>query len=196
MKEQRWSSRSNPKKWYSLPNGGDIHPRGQMTLVLQKVFLFYYGRIAIDEKLIRKCQWQCKKLCFGMELFEGNHNKKITWDIYATVFWLSGNAVWTCMIGQTVPPREGSNRWLEKQKTERAGNCCMNNKECARLTLLAFFTSGWENHTALLKEKLWDPIGAIYNMAPGMYENSFSNVDGINDAVRQWWRHIRRRQSL
>lgn len=177
MKERGGPAGLILKNGYIVAQWGDIH-RVDMTFSVTKSFLSTMAGLAIDEKLIRSVNDSVKNYVWD-GTFEGNHNKKITWD-----HLLNQSSDWSgTLFGlhdwADRPPREGSIDDWKNRKLNEPGTVYEYND--VRVNLLAYsLLQVWRKPLpALLKEKIMDPIGASTTWRWYGYENSFSNVDGI-----------------
>jgi CubicO group peptidase (beta-lactamase class C family) len=165
------------KNGYIVAQWGDIN-RVDMTFSVTKSFLSTTAGLAIDEGLIKKATDKVNKYVWD-EVYEGEHNSKITWDNL-----LTQSSDWSgTLFGQhdwaDRPPREGSIDDWKNRKLNEPGTVYTYND--VRVNLLAYsLLQVWRKPLPMvIKEKIMDPIGASTTWRWFGYDNSFVNIDGL-----------------
>lgn len=181
---------------YIIAEWGDPH-RVDMTFSVTKSFISTVVGLAFDRKLIRNLQEPVYKEMapvliynpldkfdnperFGkskfLELFETEHNRKITWEqlLRQTSDWegmLWGKPDWADR------PDRDLNNWLNRKKNE-PGTVYEYNDVRVNLLALAALNVWRKPLPQVLKENVMDEIGASQTWRWQGYENSFVVIDG------------------
>ncbi|HSK72906.1 MAG TPA: serine hydrolase [Pyrinomonadaceae bacterium] len=181
---------------YIIAEWGDPH-RVDMTFSVTKSFISTVVGLAFDRKLIRNLQEPVYREMapvliynpldkfdnperFGkskfLELFETEHNRKITWDqlLRQTSDWegtLWGKPDWADR------PDRDLNNWLNRKKSE-PGSVYEYNDVRVNLLALAALNIWRKPLPQVLRENVMDEIGASQTWRWQGYENSFVVIDG------------------
>lgn len=172
--------------------------RVDQTFSVAKSFLSSVAGLAYDDKIISDVQekvfismapimfYQTALPNFGkademdkkdvIDLFESEHNKKISWDnlLRQTSDWqgsLWGKPDWADR------PSENSAEWLNR-KLKEPGTTYEYNDTRVNVLALALLNVWRKPLPVVLKEQLMDPIGASASWRWTGYENSWVVIDG------------------
>jgi CubicO group peptidase (beta-lactamase class C family) len=170
--------------------------RADMTFSVTKSFLSTVVGLAFDHKLIRSLQDPARDYSapttaypmgkfddpekFGksrlIELFETDHNRKITWEnlLRQTSDWegtLWGKPEWADR------PDRDANNWLDRKRNE-PGSVYEYNDVRVNVLALAALNVWRKPLPQVLKENVMDEIGASNSWRWIGYENSFVVIDG------------------
>ena len=182
---------------YLVAEWGEPH-RVDMTFSVTKSFLSTVVGLAYDRRMIRSLQDKARDYQspvtvhqpnlkydnaerFGkspllLELFETEHNRKITWDslLRQTSDWegtLWGKPDWADR------PAQNPSEWLDRKRNEPGGVYEYNDVRVNVLALAAL--NVWRRPLPqVLKENVMDEIGASNTWRWSGYENSFVVMDG------------------
>jgi CubicO group peptidase (beta-lactamase class C family) len=176
MKERGGPAGLVIKNGYIVAQWGDIN-RVDMTFSATKSYLSTVAGLAVDNGLIKNVNDKVNQYVWD-ELFEGEHNLKITWH-----HLLNQSSDWSgSLFGLNDwadrPPKEGGiDDWKNRKLLEPGTNYEYND---VRVNLLAYsLLQVWRKPLpVVLKEKIMDPIGASTTWRWYGYENSFENMDG------------------
>jgi CubicO group peptidase (beta-lactamase class C family) len=180
---------------YIVAEWGDVN-RVDMTFSVTKSFLSTTVGLAFDRKLIRSLQDPARDYSaltsvyppeksdhpekFGkprlIELFETEHNRKITWEhlLRQTSDWegtLWGKPEWADR------PDRDANNWLNRKRNE-PGTVYEYNDVRVNVLALAALNVWRVPLPQVLKENVMDEIGASNTWRWFGYENSFVVIDG------------------
>ena len=184
------------KNGYIVAEWGDVN-RVDMTFSVTKSFVATVVGLAFDRKLIRNLQEPVYHAMapvsvyhplekfdnaerFGksrfLELFETEHNRKITWEhlLRQTSDWegtLWGKPDWADR------PDRDTNNWINRKKNE-PGSVYEYNDVRVNLLALAALNVWRKPLPQVLKENVMDEIGASASWRWHGYENSFVLLDG------------------
>ena len=160
---------------YIVAEWGDP-ARVDMTFSVTKSFLSTVVGLALDRGLIRDVTDRVQGYV-PLELFESEHNRKITWDhlLRQTSDWegtLWGKPEWADR-----PQGEPAN-WIRRQRHEPGTVYEYNDVRVNVLALAALHV--WRRPLPqVLREQVMDPIGASPTWRWHGYDNSWVNVDGV-----------------
>jgi CubicO group peptidase (beta-lactamase class C family) len=176
MKERGGPAGLVIKNGYIVAQWGDIN-RVDMTFSATKSYLSTVAGLAVDNGLIKNVNDKVNQYVWD-ELFEGEHNSKVTWH-----HLLNQSSDWSgSLFGLNDwadrPPKEGGiDDWKNRKFFEPGTNYEYND---VRVNLLAYsLLQVWRKPLpVVLKEKIMDPIGASSTWRWYGYENSFVNMDG------------------
>lgn len=166
------------RKGYVVAEWGDP-ARVDMTHSVTKTFLSTVVGLAWERGLIRNLSDRAMDYMPTPELFESEHNQKITWEhlLRQTSDWsgtLWGTPDWADRpVGDT--PGDYPNRPMHEPGTFYKYND-------VRVNLLALVALNvWRRPLPqILREEVMDPIGASNRWRWNGYENSWVNIDGQN----------------
>ena len=166
------------KNGYVVAKWGDTK-RVDMTFSVTKSFLSTVAGLAIDNKLIANENDKVINYIWD-GTFDGNHNKKITWE-----HLLQQNSDWTGELWggkdwADRPPREGELDDWKFRKLNEPGTVMEYND--VRVNVLAYaLTHVWRKPLPMvLKERVMDKIGASTTWRWYGYDNAWTVIDGIN----------------
>ncbi len=166
------------KDGYIIAKWGDIK-RVDMTFSVTKSFLSTVAGLAVDNKLIANENDKVINHIWD-GTFDGNHNKKITWE-----HLLQQNSDWTGELWggkdwADRPPGEGGLDYWKFRKLSEPGTVMEYND--VRVNVLAYaLTHVWRKPLPMvLKEHVMDKIGASTTWRWYGYENAWTVIDGIN----------------
>ena len=166
------------KNGYIIAKWGDTK-RVDMTFSVTKSFLSTVAGLAVDNKLIANENDKVINYIWD-GTFDGNHNKKITWE-----HLLQQNSDWTGELWggkdwADRPPREGGLDDWKFRKLNIPGTVMEYND--VRVNVLAYaLTHVWRKPLPMvLKEHIMDKIGASTTWRWYGYENAWTVIDGIN----------------
>lgn len=165
------------KNGYVIAKWGDLK-RVDMTFSVSKSYLSIMAGLAIDDQRIQSVDEKVKDYVWDGK-FDGNHNSKITWKhlLQQTSDWTG--VLWAGPDWADRPPKEGDIDDWKFRKLSEPGSIYEYND--VRVNLLAYsLLEVWRKPLPqVLKEKIMDPIGASSTWRWYGYENSWTNVDGI-----------------
>jgi len=165
------------KNGYIIASWGDTK-RVDMTFSVTKSFLSTIAGLAYDSKLIANENDKVANYIWD-GTFDGNHNKKITWQhlLQQNSDW-SGE-LWGGKDWADRPPKDGSlDDW--KFRTLNEPGTVMEYND-VRVNVLAYaLTHVWRKPLPqILKESLMDKIGASTTWRWYGYDNAWTVIDGV-----------------
>jgi len=166
------------KDGYVIAKWGDTK-RVDMTFSVTKSFLSTIAGLAVDNKLIANENDKVINYIWD-GTFDGNHNKKITWE-----HLLQQNSDWTGELWggkdwADRPPREGGLDDWKFRKLKEPGTVMEYND--VRVNVLAYaLTHVWRKPLPMvLKENIMDKIGASATWRWHGYTSAWTEIDGVN----------------
>ena len=166
------------KNGYQIASWGDIN-RVDMTFSVTKSYLSTIAGLAFDQQLIFDVDQKVGESIWD-GTFEGAHNQKVTWDHLLTQSSDWSGMLWGGKDWADRPPKDGGlNEW-EHRKYNEPGSVFEYND--VRVNVLAYsLLQTWRKPLPqVLKQYVMDPIGASTTWRWFGYENSWTNVDGVN----------------
>jgi len=165
------------KDGYIIAQWGDIN-RVDMTFSVTKSYLSTVAGLALDDGLINSLQDPVKDYVWD-GTFTGDHNAKINWEhlLHQTSDWsgtLFGLDDWADR-----PSREGSyDEWRYRELHEPGSHYKYND---GRVNVLAYsLLQVWRKPLPqVIKARIMDPIGASTTWRWYGYENTWTNIDGL-----------------
>ncbi|MCB0839037.1 MAG: serine hydrolase [Bacteroidetes bacterium] len=166
------------KNGYLVAAWGDVK-RVDMTFSVTKSYLSTVAGLAVKENLIASVHDPVRDYVWDGK-FEGAHNSKITWDHLLTQSSDWSGELWGGYDWADRPPGEGGLDDWKRRTLNQPGTVFEYND--IRVNLLAYsLLQVWRKPLPMiLKEKIMDPIGASSTWRWFGYENSWTNVDGLN----------------
>lgn len=165
------------KNGYIVAQWGDV-ARVDMTFSVTKSYLSTIAGLAVDEGLIKNISDKVS-LYDTYEMYEGQHNSKITWQHLLTHSSDWSGTLFGLHDWADRPPKEGTvEDWKNRKLLEPGTNFEYND---VRVNLLAYsLLQVWRKPLPMiLKEKIMDAIGASNTWRWHGYDNSFVNIDGL-----------------
>lgn len=165
------------KNGYIIAQWGDVD-RVDMTFSVTKSYLSTVAGLALDRGLIKSTDDKLHQYVWTKH-FDGSHNQKITWDHLLTQSSAWSGQLWGGYDWHDRPPKDGDIQDWKKEKLPEPGTQMEYND--VRVNLLAYaLLQVWRKPLPqVLKEEIMDPIGASTTWRWFGYENSWTNVDGI-----------------
>lgn len=165
------------KNGYIAAQWGDVN-RVDMTFSVTKSFLSTVAGLAVDNGLIKNVTDKMNLYVLD-ELFEGEHNAKITWEHLLTQSSDWSGSLFGLYDWADRPPKEGTVDDWKNRKLLEPGTVFEYND--VRVNLLAYsLLQVWRKPLPMvLKEKIMDPIGASVTWRWFGYENSYVDMDGL-----------------
>jgi len=165
------------KNGYIIAKWGDVD-RVDMTFSVTKSYLSTIAGLAIDKKLISSVDDFAYQYIWD-QTYDGNHNKKISWRHLLTQSSDWSGQLWGGYDWADRPPKKGGiDDWKFRQLNEPGTVFEYND---VRVNVLAYsLLNVWRKPLPqILKEKIMDPIGASTTWRWYGYDNSWTNIDGI-----------------
>ena len=165
------------KDGYIIAEWGDTK-RVDMSFSVTKSYLSTMAGLALESGMIEDLHDKVSKYVWDGS-FTGRHNAKITWH-----HLLNQSSDWTGQLWggydwNDRPPKEGDIDDWKFRKLVEPGTVMEYND--VRVNLLAYsLLQVWRKPLPkVLKEKIMDPIGASTTWRWYGYENSWTNIDGL-----------------
>lgn len=165
------------KNGYCIAKWGDTK-RVDMTFSVTKSYLSTIAGLAIDHGLITSVEDKVAAYVWDHH-FQGSHNAKINWEHLLNQSSAWSGQLWGGYDWNDRPPREGDiYKWSKAALPEPGTEMEYND---VRVNLLAFsLLQVWRKPLPqVLKEHIMDPINASTTWRWYGYENSWTNVDGV-----------------
>ncbi len=165
------------KNGYCVAKWGDTK-RVDMTFSVTKSYLSTVAGLAVDHGLIRSVQDKMQDYIWD-EKFTGSHNEKINWEHLLNQSSAWSGQLWGGYDWNDRPPKTGDvHSWRKASLAEPGTEMEYND---VRVNLLAYsLLQVWRKPLPqVLKEYIMDPIGASDTWRWYGYDNSWTNVDGI-----------------
>ncbi|MEO1263594.1 MAG: serine hydrolase [Bacteroidota bacterium] len=165
------------KNGYVVAKWGDTK-RVDMTFSVTKSYLSTVAGLALQAGLIESVNDQVGEYVWDGK-FDGKHNAKITWAHLLNQSSDWSGTLWGGHDWADRPPREGGLDDWKNRRLQEPGSVMEYND--VRVNLLAYsLLQVWRQPLPqVLKEKIMDPIGASTTWRWFGYDNSWTNVDGI-----------------
>lgn len=165
------------KNGYIVAKWGDIE-RVDMTFSVTKSYLSTVAGLALQEGLIRQLDDRVENYVWD-GTFEGNHNRKITWDHLLTQSSDWYGTLWGDPDWADRPPAQGDIDDWRSRRLNEPGTAYEYND--VRVNVLAYaLLNVWRRPLpVVLKERVMDPIGASPTWRWYGYDDSFVNIDGV-----------------
>jgi len=164
-------------KGYLVASWGDID-RVDMTFSVTKSYLSTVAGLALQNDLIDDLNSPVGQQVWDSH-FDGAHNSKITWHHLLTQSSDWTGQLWGGYDWADRPPKTGNiDDWKMRQLNEPGTVFEYND---VRVNLLAYaLLQVWRKPLPMvLKENIMDPIGASTTWRWFGYDNSWTNVDGV-----------------
>ena len=165
------------KNGYIIAEWGDTK-RVDMTFSVTKSYLSTVAGLALQAGLIKSVNDKVGEYVWDGK-FAGEHNEKITWAhlLHQSSDW--SGTLWGGHDWADRPPREGGLDDWKNRELQEPGTVMEYND--VRVNLLAYsLLQVWRRPLPqVLKEKIMDPIDASTTWRWFGYENSWTNVDGM-----------------
>ena len=167
------------KDGYIAASWGDTK-RVDMTFSVTKSYLSTMAGLAYDKGLIRSVYDKVVDYVWD-GIFDGRHNSQITWEHLLNQSSDWSGQLWGGYDWNDRPPRAGGDidDWRIRELIKP--NTVMEYND-VRVNVLAYSLLQVHRNPLprVLKEEIMDPIGASPTWRWYGYENSWTNVDGIN----------------
>ena len=165
------------KNGYCIAKWGDTK-RVDMTFSVTKSYLSTIAGLAVDHGLIRSVDDKVSEYVWDHH-FQGSHNAKIKWEHLLNQSSAWSGQLWGGYDWNDRPPRNGDiNTWSKAALPEPGTEMEYND---VRVNLLAYsLLQVWRKPLPqVLKDFIMDPIDASSTWRWYGYENSWTNVDGV-----------------
>lgn len=165
------------KNGYIIAQWGDVK-RVDMTFSVTKSYLSTIAGLAKDQNLIKSMTDKVNTYVWDHH-FDGAHNSKITWAHLLNQSSAWSGQLWGGYDWNDRPPKYGDVQKWKKERMAEPGTEMEYND--VRVNLLAYsLLQVWRKPLPqVLKEKIMDPIGASTTWRWYGYDNSWTNVDGV-----------------
>ncbi len=165
------------KNGYKIAEWGDIH-RVDMTFSVTKSYLSTIAGLAVDRGMINDVDDKVSEYVWD-NTFDGSHNSKISWRHLLEQSSAWSGQLWGGYDWHDRPPREGDPyEWRKKANAEPGTEMEYND---VRVNVLAYSLLQVLRKPlpVVLKEQIMDPIGSSTTWRWFGYDNSWTNVDGM-----------------
>ena len=165
------------KNGYVIAEWGDTK-RVDMTFSVTKSYLSTLAGVALDKGLIASTDNLLTDYVWDTT-FDGEHNKKITWDHLLTQSSDWSGSIWGLHDWADRPPKEGAiDDWKNRALNEPGAYFKYND---VRVNVLSYsLLNVWRKPLPqVLKAEIMDPIGASSTWRWFGYRNSWTPIDGV-----------------